>query len=58
MNTEQLIKTLEEANLQMKETLALMEEIKRDLLKLNGEDELWGSDRDNQNGDSNMEREQ
>ena len=54
---ETLIKSLEEANNKMKETLALMEEIKRDLLKLNGQDELWGSDRDNKNEDSNFEPE-
>ena len=55
---DELIKALEEANNKMKEVLAEMEEIQRDLLKLNGQDELWGSDRDNKNEDSNFEREQ
>ena len=54
---ETLIKTLEEANNKIKEVLALTEEIKRDLLKLNDQEELWGSDRDNKNEDSNFEPE-
>ena len=33
------------------------EELKRDLLRLSGQDELFGSDRDNKNEDSNLEPE-
>lgn len=52
---ETLIKSLEEANNKMKETLALMEEIKRDLQKIVGQDEF--DFRDNKNEDSNFEPE-
>ena len=55
---ENLIKALEEANKKIKEVIDLQEEIKRDLLKLNGQEELDWDNRDNKNEDSNFEKEQ
>lgn len=55
---DNLIKALEEANKKIKEVIDLQEEIKRDLLKIIGQDEFNWDNRDNKNEDSNFEPEQ
>ena len=55
---EQLLQMSLDINKKLREVEEMNNEFYREVLKVVGQDELFGNESDNQNGDSNFEREQ